>query len=239
MKTGVSAKICGQVPCSMPSSTGMVHGRVLLSVCSIKLVSRIAQNGNLGNHEIVSGFDCLQSIMVIVFMQNSVDCDTQDLPRLNQFDYLQLQGTILRRPATGGAYQDVARLVVGVWDKRSFAGSIGLEDGVVLDERVFCNDYINLAHSMGVFLFDDLLAIVSLRYQRIHILQIRDSGSLVDISADQSQAQQILTNNVVNGPHPEQPPQENPFLSGIKQRLLSFIVRGIRNEEKDENMVGL
>lgn len=58
-----------------------------------------------------------------------------------------------------------------------------LEDGVVLDERVFCNDYINLAHSMGVFLYDDLLAIVSLRYQHIHILQIRDSGTLVDVRA--------------------------------------------------------
>lgn len=56
-----------------------------------------------------------------------------------------------------------------------------LEDGVILDERVFCNDYINLAHCMGVFLYDDLLAIVSLRYQRIHILQIRDSGNLVDV----------------------------------------------------------
>ncbi|KAK4483315.1 hypothetical protein RD792_010501 [Penstemon davidsonii] len=56
-------------------------------------------------------------------------------------------------------------------------------NGVVLDERVFCNDYINLAHSMGVFLYDDLLAIVSLRYQRIHILQIRDSGNLVDVRA--------------------------------------------------------
>lgn len=56
-----------------------------------------------------------------------------------------------------------------------------MEDGVILDERVFCNDYINLAHSMGVFLYDDLVAIVSLRYQRIHILQIRDSGNLVDV----------------------------------------------------------
>ena len=52
---------------------------------------------------------------------------------------------------------------------------------MILDERVFCNDYINLAHSMGVFLYDDLVAIVSLRYQRIHILQIRDSGNLVDV----------------------------------------------------------
>lgn len=58
-----------------------------------------------------------------------------------------------------------------------------LEDGVILDERVFRNDYVNLAHSMGVFLYDDLLAIVSLRYQKIHILQIRDSGTLVDVRA--------------------------------------------------------
>jgi de-etiolated-1 len=56
-----------------------------------------------------------------------------------------------------------------------------LEDGGLLDKRVFCNDYVNLSNSMGVFLYDDLLAIVSLRYQRIHILQIRDSGNLVDV----------------------------------------------------------
>lgn len=36
---------------------------------------------------------------------------------------------------------------------------------------------------MGVFLYDDLLAIVSLRYQTVHILQIRDSGNLVNVRA--------------------------------------------------------
>ena len=56
-----------------------------------------------------------------------------------------------------------------------------MEDGFRLDERVFHNDFVNLTHSMGVFLYDDLLAIVSLRYQTIHILQIRDSGNLVDV----------------------------------------------------------
>lgn len=55
-----------------------------------------------------------------------------------------------------------------------------LDDGVILDERVFHHDFVNLAHNMGVFLYDDLLAILSLRYQRIHLLQIRDSGHLVD-----------------------------------------------------------
>ena len=50
-----------------------------------------------------------------------------------------------------------------------------------MDEKVFCNDFVNLAHSMGVFLHEDLLCIMSLRYQTIHILQIRDSGNLVDV----------------------------------------------------------
>lgn len=35
-----------------------------------------------------------------------------------------------------------------------------------------------------------------------------------------------------------QPNMENAFLSGIKQRLLSFIFRGIWNEEKDDTLVG-
>lgn len=54
-----------------------------------------------------------------------------------------------------------------------------------MDEKVFNNDFVNLAHSMGmgVFLYDDLLCIMSLRYQTIHILQIRDSGNLVDVRA--------------------------------------------------------
>lgn len=61
-----------------------------------------------------------------------------------------------------------------------------LEDGEILDEKVFHNDFINLAyntHNMGVFLYDDLLAIVSLRYQIIHIIQVRESGNLVDVRA--------------------------------------------------------
>lgn len=60
---------------------------------------------------------------------------------------------------------------------------IRLEDGTVLDEKVFHNDFVNLTHSMGVFLYDDLLAILSLRYQTVHILQIRESGNLVSVRA--------------------------------------------------------
>ncbi|PKA50201.1 Light-mediated development protein DET1 [Apostasia shenzhenica] len=90
---------------------------------------------------------------------------------------------------------------------------VRLEDGIVLDEKVFCNDFINLAHSMGVFLYDDLLCILSLRYQAIHILQVLDSGHLVDV------------------------PEGSSFLSGIKQRLLSYIFRKHWNEEADPTLV--
>ncbi|CAI9783415.1 unnamed protein product [Fraxinus pennsylvanica] len=154
-------------------------------------------------------------------------------------------------PAVGGAIQGIPSI-----EKITFH-LLRLEDGVILDERVFCNDYVNLAHSMGVFLYDDLLAIVSLRYQRIHILQIRDSGNFVDVRAigkfcceddelflnssaqctapDKNKLHQVSTNHVGNGSHVEYI-HETSFLSGLKQRLLSFIFRGIWNEEVDPKL---
>ncbi|XP_010661553.1 light-mediated development protein DET1 isoform X6 [Vitis vinifera] len=151
-------------------------------------------------------------------------------------------------PATGGAVQGIPSI-----EKITFH-LLRLEDGFRLDERVFHNDFVNLTHSMGVFLYDDLLAIVSLRYQTIHILQIRDSGNLVDVRAigtfcredDElflnSNAQrvagphQLPRNHVENGLDHNQINMNNSFLSGIKQRLLSFIFRSISNEETDKTL---
>ena len=42
---------------------------------------------------------------------------------------------------------------------------------------------IHLGHNMGVFLYDDLLSIMSIHYQTVHILQIRDAGTFVDVRA--------------------------------------------------------
>ncbi|XVF01703.1 hypothetical protein REPUB_Repub04eG0111300 [Reevesia pubescens] len=145
-------------------------------------------------------------------------------------------------PAVDGAIQGVPSI-----EKITFH-LLRLEDGVILDEKVFHNDYINLAHNMGVFLYDDLLALVSLRYQTIHILQIRDSGNLVDvrvIGAYCREDDELFINSssqlsgnrgdlVDNGVHHDQPNSNNSFLSGIKQRLLSFIYREIWSEEVDQ-----
>ncbi|KAI8571154.1 hypothetical protein RHMOL_Rhmol01G0096400 [Rhododendron molle] len=96
----------------------------------------------------------------------------------NQFGLFATSTTQVHdAPAAGGAIPGIPYI-----EKITFH-LLRLEDGVILDERVFRNDYVNVAHSMGVFLYDDLLAIVSLRYQTIHILQIRDSGNLVDVRA--------------------------------------------------------
>jgi hypothetical protein len=58
---------------------------------------------------------------------------------------------------------------------------VRLADGVVTDQRVFRDDYIHLAHNAGVFLHDDLLAILSVRFQFIHILQVREGGLFLDV----------------------------------------------------------
>ncbi|CAM6085593.1 unnamed protein product [Calypogeia fissa] len=58
---------------------------------------------------------------------------------------------------------------------------VSLAEGRITDQRAFRDDFIQLAHNMGVFLYDDLLAILSIRFQCIRILQIRESGRFVDV----------------------------------------------------------
>ncbi|CAL4976200.1 unnamed protein product [Urochloa decumbens] len=110
---------------------------------------------------------------------------------------------------------------------------VRLEDGVILDEKAFCNDFINLAHSIGAYLYEDLLCIVSLRYQTIHIVQIRDSGNLVEVrrigAFCREDDELFLHSHVQTG-------YGGSFLPGIKQRLLSHIFRKTWNEVPDQTL---
>lgn len=110
---------------------------------------------------------------------------------------------------------------------------VRLEDGVVLDDKVFCNDFINLSHSMGVFLHEDLLCIMSLRYQAIHIVQIRDSGNLVNVRMIGKfcceDDELFLSSHT-------QVTETQTFLTGIKQRLLSYIFQKHWSEETDKSL---
>ncbi|XP_035816470.1 light-mediated development protein DET1 isoform X8 [Zea mays] len=110
---------------------------------------------------------------------------------------------------------------------------VRLEDGVILDEKAFCNDFINLAHSIGAYMYEDLLCIVSLRYQTIHILQIRDSGNLVEVRSIGAFCREddelFLHSHVQTG-------YAGSFLPGIKQRLLSYIFCKTWNEVPDQTL---
>jgi hypothetical protein len=57
--------------------------------------------------------------------------------------------------------------------------------------------------------------------------------------SDRNKQHQVPENRVENHMHQGQPNMENSFLSGIKQRLLSFIFQGIWNEETDDSLVSL
>ncbi|PIA39857.1 hypothetical protein AQUCO_02600366v1 [Aquilegia coerulea] len=176
--------------------------------------------------------------------------------KTNQFGLFATQtAPVPDAPAVDGAIQGIPLI-----EKITFH-LVRLEDGVTLDEKVFNNDFVNLAYSMGVFLYDDLMAIMSLRYQTIHILQIRDSGNLVDVQAIgafcreddalflSSHAQYMI--HLDKHKQPELPldqggneiqrqqqstEAQSSFLSGIKQRLLSFMFRGIWDGERDHSL---
>ncbi|CAM8980586.1 unnamed protein product [Rhodiola kirilowii] len=186
----------------------------------------------------------------------------------NQFGLFATSTTQIHdAPATGGAVQGVpfiekitfhllSPLTVLCTSHTNFR-VIRLEDGVVLDEKVFRNDFINLDRSMGVFLYDDLLAILSLRFQTVHVLQIRDSGDLVVVReigeycreddefflnstsqftsfSDTGRLQNPPVNNVENHHQDNESTSGHLFLNGIKQRLLSFIFQEIWDDEPDE-----
>ncbi|KAL6884517.1 hypothetical protein ACP4OV_010453 [Aristida adscensionis] len=129
--------------------------------------------------------------------------------------------------ATEGAIQGVPSI-----EKITFY-LVRLEDGVILDEKAFCNDFINLAHSIGAYLYEDLLCIVSLRYQTIHILQIRDSGNLVEVRRIGSFCRE--DDELFLHSH-AQTDRGGSFLPGIKQRLLSYIFRKTWNEVPDQTL---
>uniref|UniRef100_A0A0E0C2B1 Light-mediated development protein DET1 n=1 Tax=Oryza meridionalis TaxID=40149 RepID=A0A0E0C2B1_9ORYZ len=110
---------------------------------------------------------------------------------------------------------------------------VRLDDGAVLGEKAFRNDFINLAHSIGAYLYEDLLCIVSLRYQTIHVLQIRDSGNLVEVRKIGTFCQE--DDELFLHSH-GQAARGVSFLPGIKQRLLSFIFRKTWNDESDQTL---
>eukprot|EP00039_Didymoeca_costata_P018303 m.332973 g.332973 ORF g.332973 m.332973 type:complete len:596 (+) comp17038_c0_seq1:229-2016(+) len=58
---------------------------------------------------------------------------------------------------------------------------IDMQTGNIVFEREFICDHINFAHNTGTYLHGDMLAVLAIQTQQIHIIKICEDGSLVDL----------------------------------------------------------
>ena len=58
---------------------------------------------------------------------------------------------------------------------------VSVEGGKVCDKKQFKGDYINLNHQSGVHMCGDFFAVLSIQYQTIHVMHLKENGSLVDV----------------------------------------------------------
>ncbi|KAF9349322.1 acid phosphatase det1, partial [Mortierella sp. AD094] len=58
---------------------------------------------------------------------------------------------------------------------------IELVTGKIVDKREFKNEFINIAHHIGVSLYDSLFAVMLIQSQAIQIIHIKNNGKLIDL----------------------------------------------------------
>ncbi|BAU00680.1 hypothetical protein VIGAN_10229400 [Vigna angularis var. angularis] len=120
-------------------------------------------------------------------------------------------------PAVGGAVHGVPSI-----EKITFH-LLRLEDGEILDKKI--RDAGNLVdvRAIGEFCREDDQLFLNSNAQGMAF-------------SDKIKQLQFPGNHIENHMHQGQTNPENSFLSGIKQRLLSFIFQGLWNEERDETL---
>lgn len=103
---------------------------------------------------------------------------------------------------------------------------INLFTGKLSDSRTFKCDKIFLSHNQGLYLYRDLLAILSVQQQTIHIFQVTRDGQFIDVRSigrlcheDDELVLSALRNNEMVDAHPVRPYRET-CINGLKHRLL-------------------
>ena len=100
---------------------------------------------------------------------------------------------------------------------------VDLQAGILCDTRTFKCDKIFLSHNQGLYLYKNILAVLSVQQQTIHIFQVTPDGSFIDVRTIgrfcyEDDALILAT------PHP---PSDRPFsdkcVNSLKHRLLVFL----------------
>ena len=56
---------------------------------------------------------------------------------------------------------------------------VDIEKGILVDKTMFKTDKIVLSHNQGIYLYRNVLAILSIQHQTIHIFHLEADGTLV------------------------------------------------------------
>lgn len=107
---------------------------------------------------------------------------------------------------------------------------VDLVRGKLCDTKHFKVDKIYLSHNQGIYLYKDMLAVLSVQHQTIHIFQILD-GMLVEvrkIGRFCHEDDDYLLNSVFTSPINSRPFLEHS-INSLKHRLLVFLFKRAKN----------
>ena len=112
---------------------------------------------------------------------------------------------------------------------------VDMKTGTLSDSRVFKCDKIFLSHNQGLYLYRDLLAILSVQQQVIHIFQVTADGRFIDVRSigrfcyeDDEYVLASVGNVDANGQTIR--PYMETCLNGLKHRILAHLWRCARSE---------
>lgn len=111
---------------------------------------------------------------------------------------------------------------------------IDLITGIITDSHDFSVDKIILAHNQGLYLFENILSVLSIQHQTIHIFHIKDGTftPLRSIGRFCSSEEEFLYNSSVQNTSTRA--FREPTINSLKHRILVFLY----NEAKKREALG-
>lgn len=116
---------------------------------------------------------------------------------------------------------------------------IDLKEGVISDSRDFAVDKIILSHNQGLYLYENILAVLSIQHQTIHIFHIKDGTFtlLRSIGRFCSQEEQYLYNSCVQTNTTRA--FREPTINSLKHRILVFLHNEAKKKEESGDQMAI
>lgn len=107
---------------------------------------------------------------------------------------------------------------------------IDIHKGRVTDQIHFKSDKIFLSHNQGIYLYNNLLAVLSVQHQTIHLFEIFDGAFLNMLKIGRfCSEEEIYLYNIVNE---TQIPIREATIGSLKHRFLVFLYRKSKAESE-------